>query len=478
MREWLSEVHQVQQERITLTTQPDFSKWHQRVLDLLKRQAQLKKTSPVSPPAGENIAVSVRGLVKNPGTFQIISETTLSQAITKAGGPYLGGSRAAVALYRNGSKTLYNTLSSKFKDLKLLPGDMMVVQVSFNEDGCDSDPFSDSASKANSPKDQPAIIIEKPKGRLFLGHGDPFAGKSKRTQPDPQNLLQPIAIKAKATEWLRFEKALLEKTPALDTYLQLRGKEVRSHAFYQRASTLLKKSGHPQLAQRVLSNIIEQNSLILESYRTWAYSLAENGLWKEAFTVIQQARKHHRDHLPLVFDLEWIERHLEREISPGFHLKNFINQVSSLKWKSPWEIAATELNGQPEAQQFAPTKDLLQPLGADLRIVISNASGNKMYLVVSEPGNDHGAWKPWHSISRCGGLLNSKSGVSEYLIRDAMPGTFKVTADIENDEILRVQIYRNWARKNVTVEEKIIHLKGHEERQILLEAAITLPPSK
>jgi len=58
-------------------------------------------------------------------------------------------------------------------------------------------------------------------------------------------------------------------------------------------------------------------------------------------------------------------------------------------------------------------------------------------------------------------------GIAEYMVRDAMPGTYAITCRCREPRVVRMQLYRNWGREDVSCVEKVVVLAG-EHREVRL----------
>ena len=105
----------------------DYQAWSHAIDELHAQGPKLALTPLHLPPANQALTVSVRGLVIKPSLVTGVSGMTLRQAIEKAGGLHPFGGLDNVALYRNAGKIVYNTLSDRYQDIPLFPGDMLVI---------------------------------------------------------------------------------------------------------------------------------------------------------------------------------------------------------------------------------------------------------------------------------------------------------------------------------------------------------------
>lgn len=102
----------------------------------------------------------------------------------------------------------------------------------------------------------------------------------------------------------------------------------------------------------------------------------------------------------------------------------------------------------------------------DLRIVVTNSSGLRPGYVVTDPANCKSMSHFYTgSGGTVGGRMIQSDGIGEYMIRDAMPGQYRLTLTSPESDLLRVEIYRNWETSDQTKEEFSVPFKGSTKQQ-------------
>ena len=473
VQDWKKKALDVIRTRTSLTTNQDFLKWQHQITQLQESHRSLRSLSSNNPQSKTAITVSVRGLVNHEGKVTGADNLTLLQAVKKAGGLHFMGTPSAIALYRNGSKVLYNTLSQNFRDIPLQAGDMIVAETPPFDDGGWGDPFaSESDSTPINPQQQPAIVEEKRNlGPITLG--TPFS--SDDTDPSQANSSGEIIKIARnpslGTHFKTFEKALQQGASPMTTYAKLRQAKRHSDEFYIQASQILRAHGHQNFANRVLSNLIEEDQSNIASYRHWAFQLAKENQFQAAHSALQAIIRHYPKEALLLLDQAWIYQILK---SPEKALALWAN-VAREDSSELGEIAAAHLNGFKGGSQHLSSIDMPKTLALDLRVIISSASAKNLFIQIKEPSGTKIGHPFRRTTSACGGRITRESGLVEYGVRNAIPGIYQLTYKSDDDQLVRVQIFKNWGRSHMTVEEKIIVLRGGKDRQKAFDYEIEFP---
>ena len=469
---WKIKALEIQKSKSSITDASSYQKWLNDLSALQKQEQGHPQIAHKSPKENEKIAVSLRGFVNTPGTYHLDSKLTLKQALQQAGGLHSLGTASGVAIYRNASKTIYNTLSKEFRDVPIMNGDMLVVL----QDGWDSyygdaDPFGESSSPP-SPRERPAIIKESPRSiATFLGGSGDGGGAPAISHKMEGSL---ILAKTKTTipsALVAFEKDLAQGLPAIDTYSKLREAARYDDAFYIKASQLLHKNGHPDLAHRVLSNLVEESKPRPASFRKWAFALAHINEHKRARSVLKNAIRLYPQDPLLLMDLAW----LERKIDPNKLTSSHPSKIIFDQDRSLGEISAAYLYGKTKDQTEIAKIVNKRALPVDLRIVVTNTSGQRGNYQIIDPAGIRNFTRIWgSSASQVGGRMIGEKGLSEFMIKNAMPGDYQLSFRSKEPEILRVEIYRNWNRSNQSSQEHLLLFNGSPSPQDVFTYTLSL----
>jgi hypothetical protein len=104
-------------------------------------------------------------------------------------------------------------------------------------------------------------------------------------------------------------------------------------------------------------------------------------------------------------------------------------------------------------------------LDADLRVVLStNQPDYRLYASVEEPTGH-----VCHYESPCGGRIASGKGVTEYMMRRALPGRYTIKCCSSATLTVHATFYRNWGRPTQTRMDRTIQLEGDREEVTLAE---------
>jgi len=193
--------------------------------------------------------------------------------------------------------------------------------------------------------------------------------------------------------------------------------------------------------------------------------------WKAAHKALTCASANAPGDKLIALDLAWVARKLDRKSASLRHWKQAATPKTGDENLS--EIAAAHLNGTPNGTPHLPSKEMSQILDLDLRIVISDAGNKLQNLGVGEP--DGTSAIHWTGTSTAGSRSHRDTGIFEYAIKDAMPGSYKICCKATSSELVRIHIYRNWGRENMTCEEHILSVPERVGYQTLLTYELTFP---
>lgn len=479
-----------------LQTQEDYQGWR-KAIDALHLQGPELAHTPLSPPpAGQALAVSVRGMVAKPGVITADSALTLRQSIAKAGGLHPYGSLDNVALYRNAGKIVYNTLSGKFKDFPLFPGDMVVVGQQHRSLDGSADPFAETPAPRDISKDDAIreqgdvwmtpTVSREPSSDQGYGSDDgtpsgggsfpvtPATPSSIRTYSPPpkkrfanhSTTLKPRRVEGEAAggatvkdadsaaasppDFAAFEKALAAGLEPEAAYRKLKANHVYQDRFYLEAARLLFAKQQPALARRVLSNIVESRPGDLSAVRAYAFWLAEFGQADEAARVLGSLCEDGAASLPPRLDLASIQATRGNAADAASTLFPALSDIHSSQSGSLAALALTEYNalsrvsGQSSGAHLRwRTEPYTKNLAADIRIVAtSTGDGNSLRFQVHEPGGFECSNAA--SPSPFGGTISTSGGRREYMIRRAVPGTYQITCASDHPATVRLVLHTRW----------------------------------
>jgi hypothetical protein len=418
-----------------------YAKWLGEIRDLREAGPGLAAVPVSPPPAGKPLVVSVRGLVSERGNLSSDGPMTLRQAVAKAGGPVFGGGLERVALYRNAGKTIYNTLSKELADIELRPGDMIVLE---GEDLSYADPFAESTP--SRPEDNPPVVERQdiwvddasPLGRR-QGFGTLGGGDERGAEAEAIQVIDPA--EAGMPDLADFEARLKGGGNAAAAYLEAMGGKLRPARFYIEAARRLFANGHEELAERALSTLAERGIGSDAGRRALAFWLMEFGRTEAADRVLAEISPE-KGACPA--ELAQVEMAANPQQAEKL-LAAFVTEPGPLA-----EIVMTELNRLKLANP--PFTGMLESLPCDLRItVLSEFAGTIPEIEVVEPT---GYMLFREAPSPTGGRITKASGISEYMIRHAVPGIYTLRISSRVETTVRVAIYTNWGRES----EKVVRV--------------------
>jgi hypothetical protein len=440
-----------------IRTAEEYDDWRKGI-DGLHAQGQQLATTPLhAPPAGQELAVSVRGLVAKPGVITSKRPLTLREAVTMAG-KHRMGSLDHVALYRNAGKVVYNTLSERFQDVPLFPADMVVIGQRILPDHS-WDPFCESGPPPDPRNEAPirdetdvwtsqAAAVGGGGGRGAQVHGNGGI-RIIPQEVDSMELPDPAV----------FENELTAGKNPESVYQNHRGEGELSSKFYIEAARVLFSQNHDALATRVLSNLVEMRPGDVSALRGYAFWLAEFGQVDLAEKVLVGISGDSRTEMLVEMDLaslRSVRGNLEEAVS-GFYETFDVEDLAEFPSGELAAIALAEFNGlnwrsdlrlAPGAMVwFGEQYDTHLP--ADIRIVLTSSDdADALRFEMIEPGGF--ACSNAASPSPTGGRVAASSGVREYMIRHAVPGTYEIRCGSDTPITVRAVIHTNWGRPNET----------------------------
>ncbi|MFK7909896.1 MAG: VIT domain-containing protein [Akkermansiaceae bacterium] len=457
---WRDKTQQLIEQQPKLSSNENLKKWLGKHNALIKQWNNLRNIKPKAP-AGKKTAVSIRGLVNFPTTHRFEKAPTLKQSIKHAGGLHPYGSVQAVSLYRNAHATTYNIASRRYKDITLLPGDMIVVQPEpySDEDGFSSDPFGDdSGDSATDPTSLPPIAQNQPRVSTGSGLHDPFGGGSgggsppnrreiKNTEvtstvipaPNPQ---VPVSLTDKQLRAL--EAALKSPKSAEAAYQKAIGKTRHFTADYASLARLLAKHGHKELATQALSNIPEDDAMSSASQRAFLYWLGELKLWAKALNTLN-SHLYPKDMQRKLDNARYRHRGQSTDKEASEHHQGILVSQNAQTHLGHVLLTLTERNNR--VNMAHPNN---QKITGDIRcLVYSSDPDAGVEISVQEPmGNSTSGNSPSH----LGGRIYKAPGISEYIIKSAMPGEYKLNFTCAHPATIQAIIYRNYGTTQQTSE--------------------------
>lgn len=441
-----------------LSNQNEYDAWRNAIDELNRQGSQLAATPLHAPPAGKELAVSVRGLVNQPGLVTSGKPLTLRSAIAGAGKLHPMGSLDNVALYRNAGKTVYNTLSKNFEDLPLFPMDMVVVGTKFPDPYSNVDPFAAYDATQDNPATQPAI---REQGDVWIRRtqdsSGPFGGDllSPRNQGNGKTAVAQVEVSDESLDESEFTKQLAAGADPATAYRKQRGDVKRAPDFYIGAARILFSNKQAALAKQVLSNLAETRPGDVSALRSLAFWLAEFGKIQDAEMVLEGIQRGTDSDTLVAMDLASLRtsRGAFREAFSGW-----LNPMESITAQgSLAAVALTDFNSLREkttgSASPAPFPGYgtryAQPLPADIRIVLTCADETAAPLFnVIEPGGFESG-KEWPNTPS-GGRVEESRGVAEYMIRRAVPGKYRIEVRTSAPTTVRLSIHQDWGRPNQT----------------------------
>ncbi len=437
--------------RDALPDEAAYQEWLAQIDRLMEEGKGLSRTPFDPPPPGKPLVVSVRGLVVRPGQVQADGRLTLKESVAKAGGPMWADALDRVALYRNSGKTVYNTLSKRFEDIELKPGDMVVVEDEPYSDG-GADPFAETPER-NPADEAPVVEMEDVwESEWFPAHGGSADEEMENDQPSKDSLgVVGVGgpMEAGMPDFASFDERLKSGGDPYRAYLEAKDGKLREELFHIEAARRLFAAGHDVLGMRVISTLSERGR-----GQAAAFWLMEFGKPEAAARVLRDLPVS-KNALPVEFALA------ETAASPREAADLLRAAVGSSQSVDGAVIALAELN-RLDPQVFPA---MAENLPCDVRITVqSEFPWLKPQMDVFHPGGVlQDAWRPVAELSEdsspsspdermcwrtspIGGRLNSASGIAEFVIRRVVPGRYRVRLVNGIGTTYRITLHTDWGR--------------------------------
>ena len=472
---WQDRVLAMIERRKQLATVAEYEAWKGEIDPLKDEFIKVTSIVPKGPPPGKPLAVSVRGQVRNPRKLNGVAGMTLVTGLKEAGDLMGRGNLESVALYRSGGKTLYNTLSKDFTDFPLAPGDMLVVESGWSSFPDAADPFSSEGTARSGPPAAERMDVWVPQGGGSdsvgygsSGSGDPFAGGG-GTGAELKKVRLMEAGDGVSPDLAEFQKRIERGDDPEAAYRKLRDGKFLSNRSCIQIARILCSRGHGSLAQRILSTLVERGNGSVPSLMAHALWLMEFRQADAAKSVLELIGPGHDE---LALDL--IRRELETD--PAAAAELLAESLEDLKEGSDAmgaSMVLTELNAiRPDSSDPRFSRNLEM----DLRITLVGTLGQSApaFTVIEPEGS---ASAGWSFISPCGGIRSRSEGVTEYMIKRAVPGKYVIQIQSEPADTVRLSIYTGWGRADQKVQRSTFFIEEGDKRDVA-ETEFQFSPAK
>ncbi len=261
----------------------------------------------------------------------------------------------------------------------------------------------------------------------------------------------------------------------LEKYYVLKPQYLKQPMFYVDVADLFYRNNMKKEAVRILSNLLEmdfENSEFLRVFALKAMELGEVRLAIKAFQKVKELRpfepQSFRD-LALAYEKN---RQYQKAADLLYHIliHTWSNRFAGIKI-----VVINELNNilslHPNLNKSRYDARLISPMPVDLRIVINWSSDNTdIDLWVIDPYKEKTFYS--NKVSRIGGKISNDItqgyGPEEFMIRDAVPGTYKIQANYYGNSqqkitipvTIRAEIYSEYSRKDQIQKEIVLRLKN------------------
>lgn len=243
--------------------------------------------------------------------------------------------------------------------------------------------------------------------------------------------------------------ALLKQAPAearWATYLRLKARHGRSSGFYLDAADVFRSKGQPELALRVLSNLAEleaEDPALLRILGHRLVQLRRLDLARDVFTRVKELREEEpqswRDLALVLADLGQTQKAVDL-------LWEVVRRPWDARFPEISSLACAELNAlrarsRTKVDVSRIDRRLRRAMPVDLRVVLTwDTNDCDIDLHVTDPRGETCSFN--QSRTALGGRMSPDFtggyGPEEFLLRHAMPGTYRIRAHFFGDRSQKV----------------------------------------
>ncbi len=273
-------------------------------------------------------------------------------------------------------------------------------------------------------------------------------------------------------------------------YLDERADWLDSSAFHLDAADLLFERGQEALALRVLSNLAELELENRQVLRILGYRLLQAGQAALAVPLFEEVREL-APFEPQSFRDLGLARAAAGEAQKA---ADALYEVAARPWDARFAevglIALGELNAllatTPGIDRARYDARLLRNLPVDLRVVLSwDADNSDMDLWVTDPHGERAFYG--HRLTRQGGRMSADLtagyGPEEFMLKQAIPGTYKVEVNyygnrqqvVSGSVSLRLAFFTGFGRSDQIEQSVILRLRDRSETVLVGEFEIRPP---
>ncbi|MEP6881106.1 MAG: VIT domain-containing protein [Dokdonella sp.] len=273
-------------------------------------------------------------------------------------------------------------------------------------------------------------------------------------------------------------------------YIDQRTDWINSSAYYLDAADVLIERKQTALGLRVLSNLAEMDLENRAILRILGYRLLQAGKPSLAVPLFEQVR-----------DLAPFEPQSFRDLGLAYadigeyqKAADALYEVAKREWDGRFAeiglIALTEMNaliaahpGTIDTSRY--DERLLRNLPVDLRVVLNwDADNSDMDLWVTDPNGERAYYG--NRLTRQGGRmsadLTSGYGPEEFMLKQAIPGKYKVEANyygnrqqlVSGSVTLRLALITSFGKSNASEQSVILRLKDRQETVLVGEFEVGL----
>ncbi len=308
---------------------------------------------------------------------------------------------------------------------------------------------------------------------------------SSEPEPEPEP-----AIRIGLKKWIPDAPYLARLHDATDAdlyaiYLDQRGDWINSSAYYLDAADVLIERKQTALGLRVLSNLAEMDLENRAILRILGYRLLQAGKPALAVPLFEQVR-----------DLAPFEPQSFRDLGLAYadigeyqKAADALYEVARREWDGRFAevglIALTEMNaliathpGKIDSSRY--DERLLHNLPVDLRVVLNwDADNSDMDLWVTDPNGERAYYG--NRLTRQGGRmsadLTSGYGPEEFMLKQAIPGKYKVEANyygnrqqlVSGSVTLRLALITGFGKPKANEQSVILRLKDRQKTVLVGE---------
>ncbi|MFT5905365.1 MAG: hypothetical protein ACI9E1_000962 [Cryomorphaceae bacterium] len=447
LERWKAQVEKHKGTKSTISTQKEYLQWTEQVSKLNKQRLKFFSEK-VNWPNDKDIFVSLRGIVPEQKIHQLKPNTDLKKFLHNH-------DLQSVALYRNSHRVIYNLSSDGYQKTPLLAGDMIVALEKRDIYYSDEDNPRKQRFITDDGSDLSMSVYYDFYGLAYGSmdgfSSDPFGGggdssnyiaNSKDHVKFINKNISPVSLQKTETSlqsWKEFNKNVNQD--AQKSYLQLKSNSRQNNHFYIHAARVLYANKKPEIARKVLSNIMAGEEHKFTAKKRYLLWLIEFQDYQHVIEIVES------------FDPQ-LTNDTIRFLLIKAHLYNK-SLTDALKVKLTKDFRHQGLD---DLITILPKDKINTKYDIHITAVAETNGVSRLLKIDYEDTYTNGL--PAFNIYRQGLYCMAVPGASKCVMRQAVPGEYKVSISNNIIATFQIDIVRFWGTPKAAFKRITIHTDG------------------